>query len=77
MTVSDRRVDEFRPQHLQVFFFLSEGTARLALETLWDLLPLVLYLLCLTLILCRFERVCFLGRQSPDCMGVRSKRVNR
>jgi hypothetical protein len=26
-------------------------------------------LLCLTLILCRFERVCFLGRQSPDCTG--------
>ena len=56
-------------QMLQVFFLLSARTARLALDTAWDLLPLLLYLLCLTLILCRFERVCFLGRQQPDCMG--------
>jgi hypothetical protein len=53
----------------QVFFLLSARTVRLAVDTLWDLLPLLLYLLCLTLILCRFERVCFLGRQSPDCTG--------
>lgn len=49
-----------------VFFLLSARTVRLAVDTLWDLLPLLLYLLCLTLILCRFERVCFLGRQHGE-----------
>eukprot|EP00434_Breviolum_minutum_P034116 symbB.v1.2.030187.t2/scaffold3376.1/size58184/2 len=45
------------------FYLFSQRTSQLAWETAWDLGPLLIYLSCLGFILCRFERVCLLGKQ--------------
>ena len=51
---------------LLIMYFFSERSTHLAWEAAWDAAPLVLYTMCLSLVLCRYERVCAMGRQQSQ-----------